>query len=164
MMMDDLLGDRGFWTLYSRIIDWPTDPPLSGTCTWLLPALFHCEVWGLSGWTGIGSFSPGSLPHASWARAFFWKQQTTGNHNRNVSLVVITRISELVPYHLVKSLQLIWRLDTCRFNLRLPNLQVSCSDSTRIGCETSYPNDDTDMVSSWNFEVVSLVITQEPMS
>ena len=34
------------------------------------------------------------------------------------------------PVTLVKSLQLIWRLGTCRLNLQVPNLQMSWSDVT----------------------------------
>ena len=30
----------------------------------------------------------------------------------------------------VKSLQLVWKLGTSRFHLRVPNLQMSCSDMT----------------------------------
>ena len=50
-------------------------------------------------------------------------------HPGAIAVVII-----LVPYHVVKSLQLIWRLGTRRWNLRVPNLQMSCSDSkgTRI--------------------------------
>ena len=38
----------------------------------------------------------------------------------------------LVPCPQVNSLQLIWRLGTRRFHLRVPDLQMSCSDLTRI--------------------------------
>ena len=36
----------------------------------------------------------------------------------------------LTPYHVVKSLQLIWRFGTRRFHPRVPDLQMSCSDLT----------------------------------
>ena len=52
---------------------------------------------------------------------------------KNLALVAISRTTELVPYHLVKSLQLIWRLGTRKLNLRILDLEVSCSDLTRIG-------------------------------
>ena len=38
----------------------------------------------------------------------------------------------LVPCHVVKSLQFIWRLGTSRCNLRVHNLQMSCSDLIQI--------------------------------
>ena len=43
-------------------------------------------------------------------------------------LVVIAGVTMLVPYHLIKSLQLIWRSGMRRFHLRMPDLQMSCSD------------------------------------
>ena len=39
----------------------------------------------------------------------------------------------MVPYHEVKSLQLIWRLGTCRFHLQVPDIQVFCSNLTHWG-------------------------------
>ena len=42
----------------------------------------------------------------------------------------ITRTTILVPCHVVKSLQLIWRSGTRRFYLRVPDLQMSCRDLT----------------------------------
>ena len=47
-----------------------------------------------------------------------------------VFLVAITGTTILVPYHAAKSLQLIWGSGTRRFHLRVPNLQMSCSDLT----------------------------------
>ena len=44
----------------------------------------------------------------------------------------ITVNSKVVPYHLIKSLQLIWRSGTRRWNLRILYPQVSPSDLTRI--------------------------------
>ena len=43
-------------------------------------------------------------------------------------LVVNVGATNLVPSHVVKSLQFIWRSGHRRFHLREPNLQVSCSD------------------------------------
>ena len=40
----------------------------------------------------------------------------------------VTRFTSLVPSHVVKSLQLIWRLGTRIWNLRVPHLQMNCSD------------------------------------
>ena len=40
--------------------------------------------------------------------------------------VAIFRATILVLFHVFKSLQFIWRLDTCRWNLRVPNLQMKC--------------------------------------
>ena len=48
----------------------------------------------------------------------------------NVILVAITGTTSLVPYLKVKSLQLIWRSGTRRWHLRVPDLQMSCSDLT----------------------------------
>ena len=36
----------------------------------------------------------------------------------------------LVPCHVVKSLQFIWRSGTCRWNPQVPDLQMSCRDLT----------------------------------
>ena len=47
-----------------------------------------------------------------------------------VSVVDFAGAIILVPCHVVKSLQLIWRLGTRRWNLRVPHLQVSGSDLT----------------------------------
>ena len=47
-----------------------------------------------------------------------------------VPLVPIAGTTKLVPYHLIKSLQLIWRRGTSRFYLLVPHLQVSYSDLT----------------------------------
>ena len=44
--------------------------------------------------------------------------------------MVINRITRIVPYLKVKSLQLIWRSGTRRFHLRVPDLQMSCNDLT----------------------------------
>ena len=44
--------------------------------------------------------------------------------------VAIFGATILVPYHVVKSLQLIWRPGTRRFHLRVPGLQMSCRDLT----------------------------------
>ena len=48
----------------------------------------------------------------------------------HVALVAITGIAIMVPYLWVKSLQLIWRSGTRRWNLRVPDLQMSCRDLT----------------------------------
>ena len=48
----------------------------------------------------------------------------------DVAYVVKTGTTELVPYHVVKSLQLIWCSGTRRFHLRVPDLQMCCSDLT----------------------------------
>ena len=36
----------------------------------------------------------------------------------------------LVPSHVVKFVQLIWRSGICRWNLRVPDLELNCSDFT----------------------------------
>ena len=45
-------------------------------------------------------------------------------------LAAIAGATILVPCHVVKSLQLIWRLGTRRWNLRVPDLHMSCRDLT----------------------------------
>ena len=55
------------------------------------------------------------------------------------SLVAITETSILVPYLWVKSLQLIWRLGTRRWHLRVPDLPMSCRDLTPWLYEDSCP-------------------------
>ena len=48
--------------------------------------------------------------------------------NRACHLVAITGTTKLVPYHLVKTLQLIRRSGTRRWNLRVPGHQMSCRE------------------------------------
>ena len=47
-------------------------------------------------------------------------------------MVAIIETTTLVPYHSIKSLQLIWRSATRRFHLRVPHLQLSSSDLTMM--------------------------------
>ena len=54
----------------------------------------------------------------------------TSPHNGAHHLAAIVGATILVPCHVIKSLQLIWRSGTRRFNLRVPDLQMSCSDLT----------------------------------
>ena len=58
-----------------------------------------------------------------------WRTVITISH---VIPVVIIGTTTLISYHLVKSLKLTWRLDGCRWNLQLSNLQMSCSDLSRM--------------------------------
>ena len=51
--------------------------------------------------------------------------------NRVCHLAAIAGAVILIPWHIVKSLQLIWRSGTRRFHLRVPDLQMSCSDFTK---------------------------------
>ena len=56
-------------------------------------------------------------------------------------MAAIAGASILVPCHVVRSLQLIWRSDTRRFHLRVPDLQMSCIDLTlKIGHQYSSPS------------------------
>ena len=49
----------------------------------------------------------------------------------------------LVPWHVVKSLKLVWRSSTRRWNLRVPDHQMSCCDLTlKIGHQDSSPSND----------------------
>ena len=48
--------------------------------------------------------------------------------NRTCRLAAIAGVTILVPYYVVKSLQLIWRSGTRRFHLWVPDLQMNCSD------------------------------------
>ena len=48
------------------------------------------------------------------------------------TLAALIRTIVLVSYRQVKSLQLIWRSGTRRWHLRVPDLQVSCSDLIEI--------------------------------
>ena len=58
-----------------------------------------------------------------------------------VILVAIIGTTKQVPYQLVKSLQLIRRWCTRRWNLRVHDLQMSCCDLTRMrGYHNSSPN------------------------
>ena len=49
-----------------------------------------------------------------------------------LALAAISGTTKLVPYHSVKSLQLIWRWGTCRFHLQVPHLQMSWSNLIMI--------------------------------
>ena len=49
-----------------------------------------------------------------------------------VTWATITGTPSWYPLILIKSLQLNWRLGTSRFHRRVPNLQMSCSDLTKI--------------------------------
>ena len=55
----------------------------------------------------------------------------------HAALVDITGTTKLIPFHSVKSLQLIWRSGTRRFHLRVPDRQMSRSDLTKMGRVTS---------------------------
>ena len=59
-------------------------------------------------------------------------------HSQNDPCIVGATI--LVPCHVVESLQLIWRSGTRRWNLRVPDLQMSCSDLVlRLGTRIVVP-------------------------
>ena len=49
-------------------------------------------------------------------------------YNRVCRIAAIAGTPIPVPCHVVKSLQLIWRSSTSRWNLLVPNLQKNCSD------------------------------------
>ena len=56
----------------------------------------------------------------------------------HVTQLGITVTTNLVPYHFVKSLLLIWRSGTRRWYLWITNLQLSCSGLTSMGgCQHS---------------------------
>ena len=57
-------------------------------------------------------------------------------------LAAVVRATILVPCHVVKSLQLIWRSGTRRWNLRVPDLQMRCSDLTQRVCQDRSPCND----------------------
>ena len=57
-----------------------------------------------------------------------WAITWTNTNNGACCLAAIAGATILVPCHVVKSLQLIWRSGTFRFRLRVPHLQMSCSD------------------------------------
>ena len=69
------------------------------------------------------------------------------NNNKNVlfnktcHLTTISGTIVLAPYHVVKSMKLIWRSGIHRFHLRVPDLQISCSDlpSKILCCRTVVP-------------------------
>ena len=52
--------------------------------------------------------------------------------NQAYCLVGIAGTTILIPCHIMKSLQLIWRSGTHRWNLWVPDLQTSCCDMTEI--------------------------------
>ena len=70
-----------------------------------------------------------------WLVQKYWLQNTIGY----AAVVVITGTTVLVPYHLVTSLQLIWRSSRC--HQQVPNLQMKCSDLTGMrGYQDSSPS------------------------
>ena len=64
------------------------------------------------------------------SKALSCRGRVTGDWACHPTSIIVN--SKVVPYHLIKSLQLIWRLGTCRWNLRILHPQVSPSDLTRI--------------------------------
>ena len=56
-----------------------------------------------------------------------------------VILVVITGIATLVGWYVVKSLLFIWRSGTRRWNLRVPDLQISCRALSTLGAKVVSP-------------------------
>ena len=73
------------------------------------------------------------------------KNDTRFFKNEACCLTAVAKATILVPYHVVKSLQLIWRLGTRRWNLRVPKLQMNCSDlkirHPDISCSNSHQDD-----------------------
>ena len=66
----------------------------------------------------------------------------------HVIRVAINETTILVPYLQIKSLQLFWRLGIRRWNLRVPDLQMSCRDLTqRQGTRIATPVIATKMTS-----------------
>ena len=65
------------------------------------------------------------------AQDSWWQVIQYSIRMEHVVLAAITKTTILVPY-LVKSLPLIWRPGTRRWNLRVPGHQMSCSDLTRM--------------------------------
>ena len=72
----------------------------------------------------------------------------TGSFSPSIikSLIQYYETTTLAPYHVVKALQLNWRSDTNRWNLRMPDLQMSCSDLTeRLGTMLVVP-----VIATWD--------------
>ena len=92
-----------------------------------------------------------------------WKTNRTEEHWKTghkvcykctnvMTLVAISGTAKLVPYHVVKSHQLSWRSGTRRWNLRVPDLQMSCSDLTRMrGYQPVLPAMVTGDILHWPF-------------
>ena len=83
----------------------------------------------------------------------------------HAALVTITLTAILLPYLSVKSLQLIWRSGTRRWNLRVPDSQVSCRDLTiwLIGYQDSSPSNGcqaTCPVCHYNDVIMSMMASQ----
>ena len=78
----------------------------------------------------IGTSLPGKLAQGSPRGTRYdshWREHISIGHG---TLTVIAGTTILVPSHVVKSQQLIWRSGTRRFHLRVPDLQMSCRDLT----------------------------------
>ena len=87
-------------------------------------ALITQRVWTVNDVNHSTMICPGDLP---------WVERRMLVKVRNKVYVTWPSLLVLLPWYplmIVKSLQLIWRLGTCRCDLRVPNLQMSCSDLT----------------------------------
>ena len=59
-----------------------------------------------------------------------WWRHHECNYDGTGNMVATAATVILVTWHVVKSVQLIWRLGTRRWNLRVPNLHMNCRDLT----------------------------------
>ena len=89
--------------------------------------IFLITIWQADEWHNFAS-----LPSC---------RESVINPVGHVHLVAIAGTTILVPCHVVKTLQLIRRSGTRRWNLRVPDLQMSYSDLTlKIGHQDSSPS------------------------
>ena len=121
--------------------------------TWPWPWIFMVKFWNscISEWEGRLTLHKGGGSRSFmtmimtiwWPRSGVWIYQIVTGVTSVVGVpsTHLVWTTTLSPNLQVKSLQLIWRLDTCRWNLWVPDLQMSCSDLTRmIGYQDSSPS------------------------
>ena len=111
----------------------PPYNPVTQTAVCACPLMPHLQGWCQGGAQGISSTRH---PHLSSLSTDVDISEALKPRMAIgcIPLVAVNGISVLVPYLQVKSLQLIWRSGTRRWNLRVPDLHMSCRDLTTWGC------------------------------
>ena len=93
--------------------------------SWQSPDISRSHLYrGTFPWTPPTAIYRAYTVPQSCTRWLVWLSIQIGH----VTLVAITGTTILVSYLYVKSLQLLWRLGTGRFHLRVPNLHMSCRE------------------------------------
>ena len=109
---------RSFWGIFSHP---PTPKRSFGVLK--LPILTEFDLLGPKFDFSLDLFGSNFQRPAAHPHHFSDRVPPPGGY---VTLADITGNTVLVPYRWIKSLQLIWRLGTCRWNLQVSHLQMGC--------------------------------------